>query len=222
MTFSCGKNYEEDLASRFSEFYLEHYGKTLKLARDKYKPSECKVLIIGESPPISGCYIYCLDNPFFNKKYNKPGKPVMVTKQSFPGIIATAFFNDSFKELKYEPVKFLTTFKDQGIFVMDALSYPVDGFSSSLRAKLVLDNLKVLKAKIEELTFEDDYRIFMFLPKRTLTALRVIQKSTDNNMIVVNKKNQVILSKSFFKNQKITIQAWDSIETTLRQHNLAQ
>lgn len=99
--------------------------------RNRYIPSEIKVLFIGESPPIGGTFFFLGKSILFN-----------ATKDVFEEFYDKYFYN---------PLDFLDFFKNSGYFLDDLCYEPINHITDiEKRRKLREENIENLKSRLNK------------------------------------------------------------------------
>jgi len=138
-----------------------------------YKPTEIKILLIGEAPPPGG-KTYFYKTP---EKYTPTNK--IESDTSLPGTIFNHFFKR--RPLNTEEYgKFLDKLKRHGIFLIDIYEAPIKirgNLEESLPIVFSEQNIDDLKQRVNKLISPDTTIVFLLArsyPKRYLSRLKAV------------------------------------------------
>ncbi len=124
--------------------------------REEFKPEQVDTLIVGESPPFSGKYVYNYDKLKYVRL--RAGFSGLVGKYS--GIKLT---KGNYKEA-------LLKIQEKGIIIEDLFSYPIDFLSPKIRADLIQE---IIAERIESLIKEySPTELTIFLPSATYRRVK--------------------------------------------------
>lgn len=126
-------------------------------AANLYKPREIKLLLIGESPPITENYFYKMNN------YDNRG-------QSLPAKVLRGLLGEQTKFCRETHLTGLKSLKSSGIFLSDICAFPIDAFSAQYRVKFIEKSIPDLETKMQDLETGKN-EIIWVLPSATRKEL---------------------------------------------------
>ena len=155
--------------------------KEFKSLRSEFTPKKVKILVVGESGPISGRYAYNYKPEGLKNKRLGSGFSKLVERYS------------GFKLTKNNYKSALKELQKKGVMLDDLFTFPVDFISNKLRAEMLSENgyiikrLSVLKNKYKP----EDFKIF--LPSQTLNWLDkgIMQKIKDKFEFKIKKFSEM-------------------------------
>ncbi|OGC91087.1 MAG: hypothetical protein A2142_07090 [candidate division Zixibacteria bacterium RBG_16_48_11] len=110
-------------------------------AREKYRPNRIKVLFIAESPPAFK------EKPRYFYLENVPDKDFLFIEM-MKTLYKKEFSNyDRSPEMKR---RFLTKFRDEGYFLIDAVEFPINQLPKDSRDQAIIQNKMRLHQQIQE------------------------------------------------------------------------
>jgi len=110
-------------------------------AREKYRPSNIKVLLITEAPPARE------RNRYFYYQHVRRGDSLFLEtiKVLFPEEVE-AF--ETVKQIRAEKTYFLERLQEEGFFLMNAVETPLPGKTTAARSRIYRENLPILIREI--------------------------------------------------------------------------
>lgn len=159
-----GSYTELEVANEFITLFTNKFLAGIQESARIYAPeSPVRLLVLGESPPIGGRYIYSLSQGEKVRASSFPSKLLNLVKLSSVQ-----------EELKTDGQALLLWLKKQSVLVSDLLACPVDGFSNTVRAQLIVENIEATKKSLSQVEFSPSARVICALPTRTMESLRVL------------------------------------------------
>lgn len=198
-----------ELARKFGELFEENYADSLERAAREYEPEgQVHCLLIGESPPVSGKYIYCLD------------KQKLVPRRGLPGIILKSLFDKGGPEKALRGHEFLTAMQSLGLQVIDVVDFPVDGFDNTIRGELIIGNLEKLKERLDSIHLSRNAHLTLALPKKTMLSLTstlrkrgTIGRNSDSKEWILSRLREMLSQRP---NVNVSVVTWPEIGDSLR------
>jgi len=156
----------------------------------KFFPLEkIKLLIVGESPPLTGAYFYIPEN--LRRRH-----------QGLPAKIFRALFNADTKIDEEQCKYYLQEFQKHNFLLLDLLSFPVDCFVSTIRIEFIGKHISDFINRYNSLELSKSCNKILILPSGTCKELYL-------------KKNKTILNE--FRDRDFRIINWGETETVLRE-----
>lgn len=139
-----------------------------KYANEFFPRDKIELLIIGESPPISKKYFYIPDN---------------LSYQSLPAKIFRVLFSAGSSIDEIECKDYLIEFQHKNFLLTDLCSFPIDCFTSSIRAEIIENEIFTFLETFNSLNFSAMCNTVLVLPSGTFKELKKKKYKTTWNLL---------------------------------------